>query len=111
MKMVLTVALLSVLLAGCIYYNNTSPGTPSKLQTGAVLIQAYTMEGGKPEKVNAEICLDGKLICITDFFVLDKAELGNRVVRVTAPGYKPYEKTITILGDIRQQLNVCLEKQ
>ena len=119
MKPFLTAALLSVLLAGCeVYVGKPRPST----ETGDLNIIVYTMENEKPVNIpNAEIYLDGKFIGTVPmspepgimqptYVCLPKC--GEQVVRVTAPGYKPYEKTITVLGpQPPQQLNVCLEKQ
>jgi len=116
MKTVLTITLLSVLLAGCIYVGKSA--NISLHQEPNLSIVVYTMENGERKCVpNAEIYLDGKLIGNTVVAPVAPTKIynvtcGERVVRVTASGYKPYEKTITILGSPNaQHLDVCLEKQ
>ena len=59
----------------------------------------------------AEIYLDDTFISSTDRMQLN-LEPGQHKIAVKAPGYKPYEKIITILpGRTIQSLNVLLEKE
>jgi PEGA domain len=107
MKTILAMALLSTLLAGC----DTGP-VISKSYLGNLEINVVDPNGGSTV-TTAEIYLDGRFIGNpTGHMPILNIKSGERVIRVTAPGYKPYEKTVIILGEPNHQaLNVFLEKQ
>jgi hypothetical protein len=106
MKTVLAVLALSVFLGGCISIHSEEKEFGCK---GPLNIEVLATEGGHIP--NAEVYLDGKFIGspMGSKLCLD---CGEHAVRITAPGYKPYEKTITIIGRGNPQgLSVVLEKQ
>ena len=62
---------------------------------------------------NAELYLDGIFVGnLTSRLPVIYAKNGVRTIRVVSPGFKPYERKITILGDPNHQvLNIVLEKE
>lgn len=107
MKAFVCAAMLGVFLAGCVA---TGP-VISKSRVGNLEINVY---GPEPERLaGAEVYLDDAFIGnpSRNLPVLH-VKRGPRVVRVELPGFKPYQKTITVLGDPNHQvLNVHLEKE
>jgi hypothetical protein len=106
MKTFFTTAILTVLLVGCA---DTWP-VISKSNMGNLELNVYSPEG---KFLNAELYLDGIFIGnLTRHKPVIYAKRGERVVRVEATGFKPYEKTITVLGEPNHQvLNISLEKE
>ncbi|MHC4737528.1 MAG: PEGA domain-containing protein [Planctomycetota bacterium] len=106
MKTFFTTAILTVLLVGCV---DTGP-VISKSKMGNLELNVYGPEGKYP---NAELYLDGIFIGnLTRHMPVIYAKRGERVVRVEATGFKPYEKSITVLGEPNHQvLNIFLEKE
>ncbi|HUW19546.1 MAG TPA: hypothetical protein VMW16_09610 [Sedimentisphaerales bacterium] len=98
---------LVLLLAGC---ESGGPAV-SKSEMGNLQINVYCPE--EMSTAPAEIYLDGVFIGnATGQLPVIHARRGKRVVRVEAAGCKPYEKSITILGEPNHQvLNVYLERQ
>ena len=106
MKSLFIVATLAAFLLGCAY-----PGPViSKSNMGNLEINVYGPEGTSP---HAELYLDGIFIGnLTRHMPVIYVKRGERVIRVEASGFKPYEKTITILGEPNHQvLNILLEKE
>ena len=106
MKTLFITATLAVFLIGC----GSSGPVISKSNVGNLEINVY---GPEDTSQRAELYLDGVFIgSLTKRLPVIHVKRGQRVVRVEAPGFKPYEKTITILGEPNHQvLNVFLEKQ
>ncbi|MHC4573230.1 MAG: peptidase associated/transthyretin-like domain-containing protein [Planctomycetota bacterium] len=98
---------LVLLLAGC---ESVGPAV-SKSEMGNLQMNVYCPEG--MSTATAEIYLDGLFIGnATGQLPVVHARRGKRVVRVEAAGCKPYEKSITVLGEPNHQvLNVYLEKE
>jgi hypothetical protein len=107
MRHILTAAFLCVLFAGC----DAGP-VVSKSNLGNLEINVLDAEQGTII-VTAEIYIDGLFIGNpTTHMPIINARSGERQIRVTAPGYKPYEKSIVILGQPNHQaLNIFLQKQ
>ena len=107
MRTLLIGIVLVVLAGGCI------DGGPviSKSGMGNLEINVSAQDGA--DTALAEIYLDGIFIGnVTHNMPVLHAKFGQRVVEVKAQGFKPYKKTITILGEPNHQaLNVLLEKE
>lgn len=106
-KLLITIMITLVLfIVGC---ESTGPAI-SKSRLGNLEINVYGPEETKP---NAELYLDDTFIGnLTRHMPVLHVKRGERVIRVQAPGFKPYEKTIVILGAPNHQvLNVYLEEQ
>ena len=95
-----------VLVSGCATFGPVV----SKSSIGNLEINVYTADM-KPN-YDASLYLDGVFVGnLSKTMPVLYARRGTRVVRVECPGYQPYEKTITILGDPNHQvLNVVLTK-
>jgi len=106
MKTLFITTILAAFLVGC---ESTGPAI-SKSRMGNLEINVYGQEDTNP---NAELYLDGTFIGnLTGHMPVLHVKRGERVIRVEAPGFKPYEKTIVILGEPNHQvLNVYLEEQ
>jgi len=107
MKRVLLFVVASVIVAGCV---STGP-VISKSKMGNLQTNVCTSEM-KPV-YNANLYLDGLFVGnLTEDMPVLHVKRGERVIRVEWPGYKAYERTITVLGDPNHQvLNVILEKE
>jgi hypothetical protein len=107
MKIILcSTVLLSLFIGGC---ECTGPAI-SKSNVGNLQINVYGPEQSVPR---AELYLDGIFIGNSTMHMpVLQVKRGQRVIRVEAPGFKPYEKTIVVLGEPNHQvLNVFLEPQ
>jgi len=106
--MVKYVALLGIclFLSGCV----SSGPVISKSSLGNLEINVRTSDG--QYVTNAELYLDGVFVGnLTTRLPVIHAKRGERLVRVQCSGFKPYEKTVTILGDPNHQvLNIVLKK-
>ena len=100
-------SMLAILLVGCLSLGPVI----SKSELGNLELNVYGPESGFVR--GAELYLDNIFIgSVTKNRPVIYAKRGQRVVRVEAPGFKPYEKTIVILGEPNHQvLNVYLEKR
>ena len=107
MKEVMLVLAVSLLLCGCV---STGPAI-CKSRLGNLEINVTG--AGQPDLSKAELYLDGVFVGnLTPRLPVIHAKNGQRCVRVTCSGYRPYEKKIPILGDPNHQvLNVVLEKE
>ena len=106
MRICFITTMLVVLLIGC---ESTGP-VISKSRLGNLEINIYSPEGTNP---NVELFLDDTFIGnLTKDMPVLHVKRGQRIVRVEALGFKPYEKTIVILGEPDHQvLNVYLEEE
>ena len=107
MRLLFVSAVLCAFLAGC-----ASTGSViSKSKMGNLEINVYGPESAQFGR--AELYLDGIFVGnVTRHMPVLHARRGARVIRVEAPGFRPYEKTVTVLGDPNHQaLNVYLEKE
>lgn len=96
-----------LVLSGCVY-----PGPAvSKSSLGNLEINVKTQDGEYVK--DADLLLDGVFVGNLSYRLpIIHAKRGERLVRVECPGFKPYERKITILGDPNHQvLNVVLEKE
>ena len=95
-----------LLVSGCATFG---PAV-SKSNMGNLEINVYTPDM-KPV-YRASLYLDGAFIGnLSKTMPVLHARRGTRVVRIKCPGYQPYKKTITILGDPNHQvLYVVLTK-
>ena len=103
----LMAAVLAVIGTGCV---ETGP-VISKAKEGNLQIEIVAPRD--TDLTQAEIYLDGVFVGnVSNTMPVLHARRGVRTIRVLAPGYKPYEKRITILGEPNHQvLNVKLEKE
>ncbi len=107
MKTPAMVIVVCLLISGCV-----TPGPViSKSHLGNLEINVLTVDGQHVTK--AELFLDGAFVGnLTSRLPVIHARRGERTVRVVCPGYRPYEKKITVLGDPNHQvLNVVLQKE
>lgn len=107
MRALFVSAVLCAFLVGC-----ASTGSViSKSKMGNLEINVCGPESAQLRR--AELYLDGVFVGnVTRHMPVLHARRGERVVRVELSGFKPYEKTITVLGDPNHQaLNVYLEKE
>ena len=107
MKTLATLFILCLLLAGCV----TSGPVISKSNVGNLEINVMTSD--QQSISNAELYLDGIFVGnLTTRLPVIYAKTGERTIRVVSPGYKSYERKLTVLGDPNHQvLNVVLEKE
>lgn len=103
--MILLVAML--FLSGC---ETTSPAI-SKSDVGNLEINITGTD--QQQLPTAELYLDGVFVGNpSSRLPVIYVKRGERTIRVTCPGYKPYEKKITVLGDPNHQvLNILLLKE
>jgi len=106
MTRLLCVLVTCLALTGCF----TAGPVISKSAMGNLQIDVRMPQGA--EGVNPCLYLDGKFIGnVSSSMPVLYVKRGERVLRVECPGYKTYEKSITILGDPNHQvLNILLEK-
>jgi len=109
MKTFLPIVFLGIFLAGCSYLDMG----PVFSRSGVGILEVYARDKQGGAISNAEIYLDGIFVgSVTSPTILLDVNRGARVVRITAAGYKPYERTVTILGKPnRQILSAYLEKE
>jgi hypothetical protein len=88
---------------------STGPAV-SKSDFGNLEINLISTGTESQQLVGAELHLDGVFIGnLTSRLPVIHAKRGQRIVKVVCPGYKVYEKKITVLGDPNHQvLNVVL---
>ena len=98
-------ATLCAILAGCV----SSP-VISKSKMGNLEINVQTLD--KAPTTHADVYIDDVFIGNpSKELPVVHAKRGQRVIRVELAGFKPYERTIAILGDPNHQvLNIVLDK-
>jgi len=91
---------------GCVYHG------PSVIKSNMGNLE-INLAGTDVVYHDAELYIDGKLIGnITKKLPTLHIQRGKREIRIEAPGFKPYEKHIIILGHPNHQvINAFLEKE
>ncbi|MHC4265433.1 MAG: PEGA domain-containing protein [Planctomycetota bacterium] len=106
MKITACVLFCLIYISGCIYHG---PAV-SKSTTGNLEVNVL---GKDVVYNNAELYIDGNFIGnITKNLPVLHIRRGQREIRIEAPGLKPYEKHIIILGRPNHQvINAFMEKE
>jgi hypothetical protein len=106
MKTTMFVLVSLMLITGCVYHG---PAV-SKSSTGNLEINIL---GTDVVYHNAELYIDGNFIGnITKDLPVLHIRRGQREIRIEAPGFRPYEKHIIILGQPNHQvINAFMEKK
>ena len=107
MRWFLSLAGICLVLSGCA----TSSPVVSKSRLGNLEINVHTADG--ESVTDADLYLDGLYVGnLTRGLPVIHAKRGDRLVRVECPGFKAYERVVTVLGDPNHQvLNVTLDKE
>lgn len=105
MKIVSILLATCLLAVGCV----TTEPTISKSSYGNLELNVLCQD--QSQTTQAEVYIDGFFIGnANDRMPVIYAKRGLRTIRIVCPGYKTYERQITILGDPNHQvLNVILE--
>jgi hypothetical protein len=106
MRMTICVLVCVIGISGCIYHG---PAV-SKSSTGNLEVNVL---GKDLVYNNAELYIDGNFIGnITKNLPVLHIRRGKREIRIEAPGFKPYEKHIIILGQPNHQvINAFMENE